>query len=73
MKSFYFSLEVEGGFSFPSKRVWGSLTSSKLGSFAWEAVWKKLLTLDQPRGYVSESIFCFKMYFMLYIYIYEIP
>ena len=67
MKSFYFSLELEGGFSFPPKRVWGSLTPSKVGIFAWEAVWKKLLTLDQPRRFASESIFCFKVYFTIYI------
>ena len=33
--------------TFPIKSVWNSLVPLKVGCFAWEVVWGKVLTLDQ--------------------------
>ena len=39
---------------FPSKVIWNVWVLPKVGSFAWEATWSKIMTLDniQKRGWV---------------------
>ena len=38
---------------FPTRLIWNSLVPSRVSFFAWEATWKKVITLDriQRRGF----------------------
>ena len=52
VKSLYKALEMERQGDFPARVIWNSLLPSRVNFFAWEATWKKVLTLDriQRRG-----------------------
>ena len=47
VKSLYKALEPERLRDFPARVIWNSLVPSKVSFFAWEATWKKALTLDR--------------------------
>ena len=47
VKSMYKGVDVSPPFVFPHRIVWNSVVSPKIGVFAWEAAWGKVLTLDQ--------------------------
>ncbi|RVW97325.1 hypothetical protein CK203_025933 [Vitis vinifera] len=46
-KSLYKALEPERQGEFPSSVIWNPWVSLRVGFFAWEATWNKVLTLDQ--------------------------
>ena len=47
VKSMYKEVDVSPAFDFPHRMVWNPVVSPKIGIFAWEAAWGKVLTLDQ--------------------------
>ena len=47
VKSMYKGFDVSLAFEFPHRLVWNSVVPQKIGVFAWEAAWGKVLTLDQ--------------------------
>ena len=47
VKSLYKALEMERQGDFPARVIWNSLLPSRVNFFAWEATWKKVLTLDR--------------------------
>lgn len=47
IKSLYFVLELGHVIPFLVTLIWNSRVQSKVSSFAWEASWIKMLTLDQ--------------------------
>ena len=47
VKSMYKGLDVSPAFDFPYRLVWNPVVPQKIGVFAWEAAWGKVLTLDQ--------------------------
>ncbi|RVX20823.1 Protein HUA2-like 3 [Vitis vinifera] len=47
VKSFYSTLEGSRVVPFPYSIIWSSCAPPKVGFFAWEASWGKVLTLDQ--------------------------
>ena len=47
IKSLYKALESERLGDFPSRVIWNSLVPPRVSFFAWEATWKKVLTLDR--------------------------
>ena len=47
VKSMYEGFDVSPAFDFPHCLVWNPVVSQKIGVFAWEATWGKVLTLDQ--------------------------
>ena len=47
VKSLYGALEMRNATPFPWNIMWNPCVSSKVGFFAWEASWGKVLTLDQ--------------------------
>ena len=47
VKCMYKGLDVSPTFDFPHRTVWNPIVSPKIGVFAWEAAWGKVLTLDQ--------------------------
>ena len=47
VKSMYKGVDVSPPFVFPHRIVWNSVVPPKIGVFAWEAAWGKVLTLDQ--------------------------
>ncbi|RVW34516.1 hypothetical protein CK203_115335 [Vitis vinifera] len=53
VKSLYKALEPKRLGDFPSRVIWNSLVPPRVSFFAWEAMWKKALTLDriQRRGF----------------------
>ena len=53
VKSLYRALESDSLVSFPWKIIWNSCVQPKISFFAWEASWRKVLTLDriQKRGW----------------------
>ena len=53
VKSLYKALEPERLGDFPVRVIWNPLVPSRVSFFAWEATWKKVLTLDsfQRRGF----------------------
>ena len=53
VKSLYKALEPEKLGDFPTRVIWNSLVPPRASFFAWEATWKKVLTLDciQRRGF----------------------
>ena len=52
VKSLYKALEPERQGDFPARVIWNSWVPPRASFFAWEAMWKKVLTLDriQRRG-----------------------
>ena len=47
VKSLYKALELESQGKFPTNVIWNSWVPPRVGFFAWEATWNKVLTLDQ--------------------------
>ena len=47
VKSMYKGVDVFPPFVFPHRIVWNPVVPPKIGVFAWEAAWGKVLTLDQ--------------------------
>ena len=47
VKSMYKGFDVSPAFDFPHRLVWNPVAPPKIGVFAWEAAWGKVLTLDQ--------------------------
>ena len=47
VKSMYKGFDISPAFDFPHRLVWNPVVPPKIGVFAWEAVWGKVLTLDQ--------------------------
>ena len=47
VKSMYKDFDVSPAFDFPHRLVWNPVVPPKIGVFAWEAAWGKVLTLDQ--------------------------
>ena len=47
VKSMYKEVDVSPAFDFPHRMVWNPVVPPKIGVFAWEAAWGKVLTLDQ--------------------------
>ena len=47
VKSMYKEVDVSPAFDFPHCMVWNPVVPPKIGVFAWEAAWGKVLTLDQ--------------------------
>ena len=47
VKSMYKGVDVSPAFDFPHRIVWNPVVPPKIGVFAWEAAWGKVLTLDQ--------------------------
>ena len=58
VKSLYKALEPKRLGDFPSRVIWNSLVPPRVSFFAWEAMWKKALTLDriQRRGFSLASL-----------------
>ena len=54
VKDLYKELESRRQLNFPSNIIWNSWVPPKVGVFAWEATWNKVLTLDhiQRKGWV---------------------
>ena len=52
VKCLYNTIVGDGIEAFPSNVIWNSWVPPKVGIFAWEAAWCKILTLDklQRRG-----------------------
>ena len=46
VKALYSALESGSTISFLASVIWNSWVSSKVGFFAWEANWKRVLILD---------------------------
>ena len=46
-KSVYKGFDISPAFDFPYRLVWNPIVPPKIGVFAWEATWAKVLTLDQ--------------------------
>ena len=53
-KSFYSSLVPCNGRGFPSSLVWNPWVPKRVSFFAWEAIWGRILTMDQlnKRGWI---------------------
>ena len=47
VKSMYKGFDVSPALDFPHRLVWNPIAPPKIGVFAWEAAWGKVLTLDQ--------------------------
>ena len=47
VKSMYKGFDVSPALDFPHRMVWNPVVPPKIGVFAWEVVWGKMLTLDQ--------------------------
>ena len=47
VKIMYKGFDISPTFDFPYRLVWNPVVPSKIGVFAWEAAWGKVLTLDQ--------------------------
>ena len=47
VKSMYKGFDVSPALDFPHRLVWNPVVPQKIGVFAWEAAWGKVLTLDQ--------------------------
>ena len=47
VKIMYKGLDPSLAFEFPSRSVWNPIVPPKIGFFAWEVAWGKVLTLDQ--------------------------
>ena len=60
VKSMYKDFDISPAFNFPHRLVWNPVVPPKIGVFAWEATWGKVLTLDQlkRRGMTFANI-CF--------------
>ena len=43
----YKGIDVSPAFDFPHRLIWNPVVPQKIGVFAWEAAWGKVLTLDQ--------------------------
>ena len=43
----YKGVDVSPAFDFPHRLIWNPVVPPKIGVFAWEAAWGKVLTLDQ--------------------------
>ena len=58
VKSLYKALESESLGDFLARVIWNSLVPPRVSFFAWEAMWKKALTLDriQRRGFSLANI-----------------
>ena len=54
VKSLYSALVSRSVVQFPNSIIWSPCVPTKVGSFAWEASWGKVLTLDQlkKRGWI---------------------
>ena len=63
VKSLYKTLDPERLGDFPARVIWNSLVPPRVSFFAWEAMWKKVLTLDciQKRGFslANKCYLCF--------------
>ena len=57
VKSFFCSLAPCIGREFPSSLVWNPWVPKRVSFFAWEAIWGRILTLDQlkRRGWALPS------------------
>ena len=57
VKSFFSSLVLCIGREFPSSLVWNPWVPKRVNFFAWEAMWGRILTMDQlkRRGWVLPS------------------
>ena len=47
VKIMYKGFDISPAFDFPYRLVWNPVVPPKIGVFAWEAAWGKVLTLDQ--------------------------
>ena len=47
VKIMYKEFDLPTAFDFPYRLVWNPVVPPKIGVFAWEAAWGKVLTLDQ--------------------------
>ena len=47
VKRMYKSLEPSPAIDFPYRLIWNPIVPPKIGVFAWEATWGKVLTIDQ--------------------------
>lgn len=50
IKSFYSSLVICNLSRFPSDIMWNPWVLKRVTFFTWEAVWGRILTLDQLKG-----------------------
>ena len=46
VKAMYKGFDITHAFDFPYRLIWNSVVPPKIGIFAWEAAWGKVLTLD---------------------------
>lgn len=53
VKSFYSSLVPCIGREFPSSLVWNPWVPKRVNDFAWETIWGRILTMNQPRSEIS--------------------
>ena len=47
VKLMYKGLDPSPAIEFPYRSIWNPVVPPKIGFFAWEAIWGKVLTLDQ--------------------------
>ena len=64
VKSLYSILDSRRGVQFPINIIWNPCVPTKVGFFAWEAFWGKVLTLDQlkkrGRCLANRCFLCYK-------------
>ena len=53
VKSMYKDVDVSPSIDFPHRIVWNSVVPPKIGVFAWEAAWGKVLTMNQLKRRVG--------------------
>lgn len=62
VKSYFYILPGRGGFSFPWKTVWKSISPSRVDFFAWEASYEAILTGDnlhtRRKVYINWCFMC---------------
>ena len=62
VKLMYKGLDYSPAIEFPYRSVWNPTVPPKIGFFAWEASWGKLLTLDQlkrrGRAFANRCFLC---------------
>ena len=55
VKIMYKGFNLSPAFDFPYRLVWNPVVPPKIGVFAWEATWGKVLTLDQLKRHGMTS------------------
>ena len=64
VKLMYKGLDPSPAIEFPYRSIWNPVVPPKIGFFAWEANWGKVLTLDQlkrcERAFANRCFLCEK-------------